>query len=112
MPHKGKNMWISRRFLAFSAESPLTFCDNPRAASVALARRDLHGTGDGGPGAVFGDWVVVATTRFGAANPWQVDIVTDVRRVLIPMINEAINCVHEGLAAPEDIDVMMKLGAN
>jgi len=35
-----------------------------------------------------------------------------VNRVLIPMINEAINCVHEGLANPEDIDQMMKLGAN
>jgi 3-hydroxybutyryl-CoA dehydrogenase len=35
-----------------------------------------------------------------------------VNRVLIPMINEAINCVHEGLASPEDIDTMMKLGAN
>ena len=35
-----------------------------------------------------------------------------VNRVLIPMINEAINCVHEGLASPEDIDQMMKLGAN
>jgi 3-hydroxybutyryl-CoA dehydrogenase len=35
-----------------------------------------------------------------------------VNRVLIPMINEAINCVYEGLATPEDVDVMMKLGAN
>jgi len=35
-----------------------------------------------------------------------------VNRVLIPMINEAINCVHEGLASAEDIDTMMKLGAN
>ena len=35
-----------------------------------------------------------------------------VNRVLIPMINETINCVHEGLASPEDIDVIMKLGAN
>jgi 3-hydroxybutyryl-CoA dehydrogenase len=35
-----------------------------------------------------------------------------VNRVLIPMINEAINCVHEGLASPDDIDVMMKLRAN
>jgi 3-hydroxybutyryl-CoA dehydrogenase len=35
-----------------------------------------------------------------------------VNRVLIPMINEAINCTHEGLASPGDIDVMMKLGAN
>jgi 3-hydroxybutyryl-CoA dehydrogenase len=28
------------------------------------------------------------------------------------MINEAINCVSEGLASPEGIDEMMKLGAN
>jgi len=35
-----------------------------------------------------------------------------VNRVLIPMINEGINCVYEGLAAPEDVDAMMKLGAN
>jgi 3-hydroxybutyryl-CoA dehydrogenase len=35
-----------------------------------------------------------------------------VNRVLIPMINEAINCVYEGLASPEDVDMMMKLGAN
>lgn len=35
-----------------------------------------------------------------------------VNRVLIPMINEAINCVYEGLATPEDVDTMMKLGAN
>src|SRR5208283_2125026 len=35
-----------------------------------------------------------------------------VNRVLIPMINEAINCVYEGLASPEDVDQMMKLGAN
>jgi 3-hydroxybutyryl-CoA dehydrogenase len=35
-----------------------------------------------------------------------------VNRVLAPMINEAINCVYEGLASPEDVDEMMKLGAN
>jgi len=35
-----------------------------------------------------------------------------VNRVLVPMINEAINCVHEGVASPEDVDEMMKLGAN
>jgi 3-hydroxybutyryl-CoA dehydrogenase len=35
-----------------------------------------------------------------------------VNRVLIPMINEAINCVYEGLASPDDVDAMMKLGAN
>lgn len=35
-----------------------------------------------------------------------------VNRVLVPMINEAVNCVAEGVAAPEDVDDMMKLGAN
>ena len=35
-----------------------------------------------------------------------------VNRVLVPMINEAINCLHEGLASAADIDAMMKLGAN
>jgi len=35
-----------------------------------------------------------------------------VNRVLVPMINEAVNCVYEGLATPEDVDVMLKLGAN
>ena len=35
-----------------------------------------------------------------------------VNRVLIPMINEAVNCVYEGLTSPEDVDGMMKLGAN
>jgi len=31
-------------------------------------------------------------------------------RVLLPMINEAICCVHEGVAKPEAIDTVMKLG--
>lgn len=35
-----------------------------------------------------------------------------VNRVLVPMINEAINCLYEGLTAPEEIDAVMKLGAN
>jgi 3-hydroxybutyryl-CoA dehydrogenase len=35
-----------------------------------------------------------------------------VNRVLAPMINEGVNCVYEGLASPEDVDEMMKLGAN
>lgn len=33
-------------------------------------------------------------------------------RILIPMINEAIYCVMEGVSSPEDIDAVMKLGAN
>ncbi|QNT69890.1 3-hydroxybutyryl-CoA dehydrogenase [Defluviicoccus vanus] len=35
-----------------------------------------------------------------------------VNRVLIPMVNEAVNCLYEGLTQPEDIDAVMKLGAN
>jgi 3-hydroxybutyryl-CoA dehydrogenase len=33
-------------------------------------------------------------------------------RILLPMINEAIYCVYEGIAAPEAIDEIMKLGMN
>lgn len=33
-------------------------------------------------------------------------------RILLPMINEAIYCVFEGVAEPEAIDTVMKLGAN
>lgn len=31
-------------------------------------------------------------------------------RVLMPMINEAVFCVYEGVATPESIDTVMKLG--
>ena len=34
-----------------------------------------------------------------------------VNRVLLPMINEAINLVYEGVASPADVDAAMKLGA-
>ena len=33
-------------------------------------------------------------------------------RILVPMINEAIYCLHEGVASPEAIDTIMKLGMN
>jgi len=33
-------------------------------------------------------------------------------RVLMPMINEAIYCVYEGIATPEAVDEVMKLGMN
>lgn len=33
-------------------------------------------------------------------------------RVLMPMINEAIYCLQEGTSSKEDIDAVMKLGAN
>jgi 3-hydroxybutyryl-CoA dehydrogenase len=35
-----------------------------------------------------------------------------VNRILMPMINEAIYAVHEGVATPKDIDIAMKLGTN
>ena len=31
-------------------------------------------------------------------------------RILLPMLNEAIFCLHEGLASPEEIDTVMQLG--
>jgi 3-hydroxybutyryl-CoA dehydrogenase len=33
-------------------------------------------------------------------------------RILMPMINEAITCVMEGVGTPEAIDTVMKLGMN
>jgi 3-hydroxybutyryl-CoA dehydrogenase len=33
-------------------------------------------------------------------------------RVLMPMINEAVYCVMEGVATPESVDTVMKLGMN
>jgi 3-hydroxybutyryl-CoA dehydrogenase len=33
-------------------------------------------------------------------------------RVLMPMINEAVFCVMEGVAEPEAVDTVMKLGMN
>ena len=35
-----------------------------------------------------------------------------VNRILMPMINEAVFALHEGLASVEDIDAAMKLGTN
>ena len=35
-----------------------------------------------------------------------------VNRILIPMINEAIEVVASGIASPEDVDTAMKLGCN
>jgi len=33
-------------------------------------------------------------------------------RILLPMLNEAMYCVMEGVATPESIDIVMKLGMN
>jgi 3-hydroxybutyryl-CoA dehydrogenase len=35
-----------------------------------------------------------------------------VNRILMPMINEAVTALHEGIASAEDIDTAMKLGTN
>jgi 3-hydroxybutyryl-CoA dehydrogenase len=35
-----------------------------------------------------------------------------VNRILMPMINEAIFALHEGVASVKDIDMAMKLGCN
>ncbi len=35
-----------------------------------------------------------------------------VNRILMPMINEAVYALHEGVASVEDIDIAMKLGTN
>jgi len=35
-----------------------------------------------------------------------------VNRILMPMINEAVTALHEGVASVEDIDIAMKLGTN
>jgi 3-hydroxybutyryl-CoA dehydrogenase len=35
-----------------------------------------------------------------------------VNRILMPMINEAIFVLYEGIASPHDIDTAMKLGTN
>jgi len=33
-------------------------------------------------------------------------------RILMPMINEAVFCLYQGVGKPEDIDTVMRLGAN
>ena len=35
-----------------------------------------------------------------------------VNRILLPMINEAVFCLHEGVGSAEDIDLAMRLGTN
>ena len=57
---------------------------------------------------------IEATTRMLAKTPVEVkDAFGFVsNRVLMPMINEAIFTLHEGLASAADIDTVMKLGMN
>jgi 3-hydroxybutyryl-CoA dehydrogenase len=56
--------------------------------------------------------VVMETARALGKTPVEVNDYPGFvsNRVLMPMINEAIFCVMEGVAAPEAIDTVMKLG--
>lgn len=56
--------------------------------------------------------VVEATSKLLAKVPVPVNDFPGFvsNRVLMPMINEAIFCVHEGVATPEHVDDVMKLG--
>ena len=56
--------------------------------------------------------VVEATSKLLAKVPVPVNDFPGFvsNRVLMPMINEAIFCVHEGVATPENVDEVMKLG--
>ncbi len=57
---------------------------------------------------------VVALSRALGKTPVEVNDFPGfvANRVLMPMINEAIFCVHEGVATPQAIDEVMKLGMN
>ncbi|MBQ9412332.1 MAG: 3-hydroxybutyryl-CoA dehydrogenase [Oscillospiraceae bacterium] len=57
---------------------------------------------------------VFALSQEIGKNPVTVDEAPGfvVNRILIPMINEAIDLVQNGVASPEDIDTAMKLGCN
>ncbi len=63
------------------------------------------------------DDTLAATRELAARLGKQTIIVNDapgfaVNRVLLPMVNEAIFALNEGVASPADIDLGMKLGAN
>jgi 3-hydroxybutyryl-CoA dehydrogenase len=59
------------------------------------------------------DAVEAATRRMGKTPVEVFDSPGFVsNRVLLPMINEAVFCLHEGVGSAEDIDTVMKLGMN
>jgi 3-hydroxybutyryl-CoA dehydrogenase len=68
-------------------------------------------------GADTSDATLAAVTEAGQRMGKQVHACHDFpgfvsNRVLMPMLNEAIFCLHEGVATAEDIDAIMKLGMN
>jgi len=69
------------------------------------------------PGAVTNPATVAATREFATAIGKTVVLAREtpgfvINRLLIPLINEAICALQEGVATREDIDAAMKLGAN
>jgi 3-hydroxybutyryl-CoA dehydrogenase len=68
-------------------------------------------------GAETSDATVAAVTEAGRRMGKEVHACRDFpgfvsNRVLMPMVNEAIFCLHEGVATAEDIDAIMRLGMN
>ncbi|HUR24886.1 MAG TPA: 3-hydroxybutyryl-CoA dehydrogenase [Candidatus Thermoplasmatota archaeon] len=68
-------------------------------------------------GADTSDATLAAVTEAGRKMGKQVHACRDFpgfvsNRVLLPMINEAIFCLNEGVATAEDIDAIMRLGMN
>jgi len=64
-----------------------------------------------------GDWVVEKAVDIAKALDKTPVVVNDApgfvsNRVLMPMINEAIFCVQDGIATAEGVDQVMKLGMN
>ena len=64
-----------------------------------------------------GDWVVEKAVEIAKALDKTPVVVNDApgfvsNRVLMPMINEAIFCVQDGIATAEGVDQVMKLGMN
>src|SRR5436853_3359860 len=64
-----------------------------------------------------GDWVVEKAFDIAKALDKTPIVVNDApgfvsNRVLMPMINEAIFCVQDGIATAEGVDQVMKLGMN
>ena len=56
--------------------------------------------------------IVLAALGFALLHYWEDSPGFAVNRVLLPMINEAIFALHEGVASTADIDLGMKLGTN
>jgi len=90
------------------AISPLPILNAIPAVDAAIRQRNLRTIG------VLGTRTVMETAAALGKTPVEVNDYPGFvsNRVLMPMINEAIFCVMEGVATPEAIDTVMKLGMN